>query len=685
MKKYLKTVLLFLAILLISCNSNEASNLSLASLFQDHMVAQQNTLITVWGWANPNSSVKLATSWGEKGSVESDSTGAWQLKIATPKADNIAHKMTITSGGEEIKIEDILLGEVWLASGQSNMEMPLKGFGGNSPKDKVEGAEKAIQAADYPGLRMFTVGRNIAFEPQEKVEGSWVVCSPETAPSFSAVAYFFGEKLHQELGIPVGLIHSSWTGSPAESWVNQDFLEKIEGKDMYRNEFSEIASRIELSNDPDTPFNQWMKGRMKKEWSSLFSSDQLSFVNKENNAFIRSNFDDNTWEESSLEVLGNRFKNNTGIAWARQSFEWNQDNADDLVISLGETGDLFVIFINDELIVRKESWGKSKSKYEIPNNLIKKGSNTISMRFYDVGQKGFLKGNEPIGLYDKNKRVVDLKTNWKTKITAARVGSYFFELKEEIEKTIYPSDQRMPYNSHASTSLYNGMISPLLPYTLKGFIWYQGESNRSRAEQYKTLFPALIDCWREQWGDENLPFYYVQIAPVGDNGMDSNSPKKPTGPEIREAQMVTLSKANVGMAVTTDVGDSKFIHAPKKKPIGERLALWALAKNYGYDGLVHCGPIYKSVQFEKGKALISFDHTGSGLYCPDKKIRDFEIAGKNGTFHIANARILGDRILVWSKKVSAPKYVRFGWKNYIKTNLYNKEGLPASSFRTYKK
>ena len=180
-----------MAILLISCNSNEASNLSLASLFQDHMVAQQNTLITAWGWANPNSSVKLATSWGEKGSVESDSTGAWQLKIATPKADNIAHKMTITSGGEEIKIEDILLGEVWLASGQSNMEMPLKGFGGNSPKDKVEGAEKAIQAADYPGLRMFTVGRNIAFEPQEKVEGSWVVCSPETAPSFSAVAYFF--------------------------------------------------------------------------------------------------------------------------------------------------------------------------------------------------------------------------------------------------------------------------------------------------------------------------------------------------------------------------------------------------------------------------------------------------------------------------------------------------------------
>ena len=327
----------------------------------------------------------------------------------------------------------------------------------------------------------------------------------------------------------------------------------------------------------------------------------------------------------------------------------------------------------------------ASSQYAIPKSLIKKGVNTIAIRFIDVWGRGGLDEDPKRGIYYDNKKINSFGHKWKVKVIAYQTNGNFYLLKKGINEIVYPNPKRMPHHPNSPTVLYNGMIAPLIPYAIRGVIWYQGESNESRAEQYSYLFPALIDSWRASWSNPKMPFYYVQIAPFGGGDFwGGELVKKETGPELRESQLHTLSKNNVGMAIITDIGDEKLIHPPKKKEVGERLALWAMAKDYGYNNLVHSGPIFKSVEFVEGKALVSFDHTGSGLYCKDKEVKYFELAGSDGKYYPAHAKITGNQVLVWTKKVPRPKKVRFAWKNYVKVNLFNKEGLPTSSFRSNK-
>ncbi len=666
-----------MVLFLIGCQTNSPTELSLINLFNDHMVLQQDTLVSFWGQATKGVKVSLHSSWGAQATTVADETGNWMVQLNTPKADNKSHTVTVKSKKNTIKIEDVLMGEVWLASGQSNMEMPMKGFRYAKVHELVEGAEEEIANANYPEIRMFTVKRTIAFEPQENIEGNWAVCTPETLGEFSAVAYYFGKKLYQELNFPIGLIHSSWGGSPAESWVRLDLIEKIKG-------FENTSKRLEIANDPNTPYNKWVAKHTSVKWDSLIEVDNFKWVDKTHLEFLSSDYNDDAWQDAAVTSIGEAFEKDdfNGIGWIRQQLNIDSLPEGDLVFDLGETDDLYTIFINGEMIGRKEYWGVASNRYTFSSDVLKKGQNTIAIRFIDVWGEGGLNVDRNRGIYVGDKKIIALNEDWKLNMVCYLTGGDFYILESGDEEIALASPDRMPHQSNSPTTLNNGMIAPLVPYTLKGFIWYQGESNQGRAEEYKTLFPAVIDSWRAQWKNEALPFYYVQIAPFAGYGLRTDAAERMTSAELRESQMLTLAKSNVGMAITTDVGDDKLIHPPKKKEVGDRLALWALNKDYGYTDLVHSGPIYKSVRFNKGRALVSFDHAGSGLYCPDNTIKHFEIAGADGKYYPAKARIIGKEVMVWSNKVPQPKGVRLGWENYFEINLFNKEGLPASSFRS---
>lgn len=668
-----------MVLFLIGCQTNSPTELSLNNLFNDHMVLQQDTLVSFWGQATKGVKVSLHSSWGAQATTVADETGNWMVQLNTPKADNKSHTVTVKSKKNTIKIEDVLMGEVWLASGQSNMEMPMKGFRYAKVHELVEGAEEEIANANYPEIRMFTVKRTIAFEPQENIEGNWAVCTPETLGEFSAVAYYFGKKLYQELNVPIGLIHSSWGGSPAESWVRLDLIEKIKG-------FENTSKRLEIANDPNTPYNKWVAKHTSVKWDSLIEVDNFKWVDETHLEFLSSDYNDDAWQDAAVTSIGEAFEKDdfNGIGWIRQQLNIDSLPEGDLVFDLGETDDLYTIFINGEMIGRKEYWGVASNRYTFSSDVLKKGQNTIAIRFIDVWGEGGLNVDRNRGIYVGDKKIIALNEDWKLNMVCYLTGGDFYILESGDEEIALASPDRMPHQSNSPTTLNNGMIAPLVPYTLKGFIWYQGESNQGRAEEYKTLFPAVIDSWRAQWKNEALPFYYVQIAPFAGYGLRTDAAERMTSAELRESQMLTLAKSNVGMAITTDVGDDKLIHPPKKKEVGDRLALWALNKDYGYTDLVHSGPIYKSVRFNKGRALVSFDHAGSGLYCPDNTIKHFEIAGADGKYYPAKVRIVGKEVMVWSNKVQQPKGVRLGWENYFEINLFNKEGLPASSFRSMK-
>ena len=672
----MKKITLLIVLFLIGCQTNSSTELSLNNLFNDHMVLQQDTLVSFWGQATKGVKVNLHCSWGAQATTVADETGNWMVKLNTPKADNKSHTVTVKSKKNTIKIQDVLLGEVWLASGQSNMEMPMKGFRYAKIHELVEGAEEEIANANYPEIRMFTVKRIIAFESQENTEGNWAVCSPETLGEFSAVAYYFGKKLYEELNVPIGLIHSSFGGSPAESWVRLDFIEKIKG-------FENTSKRLEIANDPKTPYNKWVAKHTSVKLESLIEVDNFKWVDETHFEFLSSDYNDDAWQDATVASIGEAFEKDdfNGIGWIRQQLNIESLPQGDLVFDLGETDDLYTIFINGEMIGRKEYWGVASNRYTFSSDVLKKGQNTIAIRFIDVWGEGGLNVDRNRGIYIKDKKIIALNEDWKLNRVCYLSGGDFYKLESNDEEIPLASPDRMPHQSNSPTTLNNGMIAPLVPYTIRGFIWYQGESNEQRAEEYKTLFPAVIDSWRAQWKNESLPFYYVQIAPFAGDGLYTDAAERMTSAELRESQMLTLTKSNVGMAITTDVGDEKLIHPPKKKEVGDRLALWALNKDYGYTDLVHSGPIYKSVRFNMGRALVSFEHAGSGLYCPDNTIKHFEIAGTDGKYYPAKARIVGKEVMVWSNKVPQPKGVRLGWKNYFEINLFNKEGLPASSFR----
>lgn len=495
-------------------------------LFTDGAVLQRGQTVPVWGTANDGE--KVTVELGKQKLSTTAKDGVWRVNLK-PLTAGGPFTMTIT-GENTVTVNNLLVGEVWVCSGQSNMEWPFS---------RTAEVKEETPKATFPKIRMFTVKKRISIQPQTEAEGSWVECSPETVGRFSAVGYFFARDVYQKIKIPVGMIHTSWGGTPAQAWTSIEGF----GTDPELKEYADGAKQ-NLDNYPAAV--------------AAFPAKMEEF-----------NAAKKTWEETVAKPASEALK-----AWNEAVAKAKQDG--------------------QPLPPKPAPLGKPPTP--------------------PAGPEG---------------------------------------------------TQNHP------TTLYNGMLAPIIPYAIKGAIWYQGESNAGKARQYRSLFPAMIADWRATWKQGDFPFLFVQIAPH--NGM---------GPEIREAQLMTLSKSkNTAMAVITDAGNATDIHPTRKEPVGQRLALAARALAYK-EKIEYSGPLYQAMKTKGDKIAISFTHVGSGLVAKDGDLKGFTIAGVDGKFVPAKAEIKGSNVVVSAEGVTEPKAVRYGWANVPDVNLFNKEGIPASPFRT---
>lgn len=635
---YLKIFLILFALAISSQLS--FADVSVADIFSNNMVLQRNLNVKVWGKADPGERLTVSFN-GQKIKTKAGKAGKWSVMLKPMKAGG-PFNMTV-EGKNELVLRNILVGDVWLCSGQSNMQWPVS---------RSNNAEKEIKNANYPQIRLFSVPKEISNVPlNEMSNASWQMCSPESVKDFSAVGYFFGRDLHQELGVPIGLINSTWGGTCVETWTSKDAITQLPKYEDFGKRIDNFDPEEVVKRDKNTLRDALgslpeKETGLEEQWMAP-AYDRTDWKTMNLPAF---------WESAGYNLLD-------GIVWF--NYEINLDALDidsKASLHLGKIANSDITWINGQKVGTMNMASKVDRVYTIPENILKPGKNKITIRVDNKwGRGGFLSNSNKffISLGDK---VIPLSGKWKFK--ADKVYDKFKASPNEVPSL-----------------LYNAMINPVIPYGIKGVIWYQGEANARRAKEYATTFPNMINNWRENWQQGDFPFLFVQLA----NFMKPKAhPGNDNWAELRESQSKTLSLNNTGMAVAIDIGEASDIHPKNKQEVGRRLMLSALKVAYGKD-IVHSGPVYKSMQIKNGKAIISFDHTGSGLMVKSKHgyINEFEIAGKDKKFYWAKAEQIGDKVIVWSDKVKDPVAVRFGWSsNPSELNLYNKEGLPASPFRT---
>jgi len=631
-------------------------SLEVSNLFKDHMVLQQNDHVAIFGNADIHDIVTVKGSWGESARSYSDDSGEWLAKINTPSAGG-PFTLTIANSVESIQINDVMIGEVWLASGQSNMQMPVKGW---PPNDPIDHSADEIASGSFPQIRMLTVTRNISTSPKDNFAGTWAVASPETVGDFSATAYFFARRLHQELNVPIGIIHSSWGGTVAEAWTSKEKLLTLGDFDQA------ISNMSESSNEAD--IEKWFSD--KESRPSPTSEEGFAALNLNDRDALKRPY--TSAKQINLpgryDLIGE--SDMDGAFWMYKEIII-EDISVDYLFELGAVDDVDATYINGEKIGGISGYN-IKREYNIPKAALRRGLNIIAIRAIDTGGPGTV--TEPMSMTSTTGETISLAGDWLS-VPAAEIYDgkfYIYDMNEDISKT---RPNIVHQNPNIPTVLFNAMIHPLIPYSVKGAIWYQGESNVGRDQQYRKLFPALITDWRQAWGD-NFPFYYVQIAPFEYGGSGNDQSQK-----LREAQRVSLGLDKTGMVVTMDIGNNKNIHPGNKQDVGSRLAGLALAHDYGKD-LIASGPNYKSKITDGSSIILEFENVGSGLIAGDGGLTGFEIAGRNGHFKAAVAKIVGNQIVVSSVEVNDPVHVRYAWSDTGVATLFNAEGLPASSFRT---
>lgn len=666
-----RRLLIFLVIIFLASCAEKHSGIKLPSLIGDNMVLQQKTNARIWGEAAPGQKIVLSPEWGTSVSVKAGEDGKWQAGIPTPEAGG-PYSLKIRCNDTTLTVSNIMIGEVWFCSGQSNMEMPLKGW---PPNDTIMHSAASINAASLPAIRLFNVQRSVSGVPLEECSGSWQVCSPETAASFSATAFFFGRKLHSELGIPVGLIASSWGGTPSEAWTSAEVLRNA-------GEFVEQIDAMKAAGADLAEYQKWLEGRKQTEIKPA-GDDQWTGLDFGDSELAEAAFDDSAWNEMKLPAaFENAVGEIDGAVWFRKTIELPAGlNGRDLTLSLGPIDDMDRAYFNGELVgaTEKSGYWQVNRNYSVPGNLVKSGRNTIAVRVLDTQGGGGIYG-APGSMQLKvnnGKQSFDIGGLWKYQPVAELAGSKFYIF--DFKNNEYAGKKRPPaLGPYSPSTLYNAMVNPVLNYRIKGAIWYQGESNVGRAEQYEKIFPLMIQNWRDAWEISDFPFYFVQIAPYVYAGPDADNSVL-----LREAQAKTLSVPNTGMVVTLDIATVMNIHPPFKLEVGERLANLALANDYDKD-VTAVGPTFKSLVPDGQTIKISFSNAGSGLVSASEYIPEFEVAGNDGKFVKAVAKIVGSEVWVTSPQVREPAYARYCWRNGAVGTLFNKEGLPASQFNTWK-
>jgi len=651
--------------------SGQPDAFSLAPLIKDNMVLQQESKVPLWGRGTPGTLVVIRASWGETGESLIQPDGRWMVTLQTPSAGG-PYTLEIKHGNTATMVTNVLTGEVWLCSGQSNMQMPMSGW---PPGDTVESASQEIRGAVYPEIRLCTVRRTYSAVPEFGGDASWVECTSATVGDFSATAFFFGKELHKALNVPVGLIHSSWGGTPVEAWTSARSLSRVP-------EFSKALSILPECAEARRQTEKWLRMFPALDLKGRTGENKWRDLRCDDSACAARSYEDTAWKTMRLPALWETTEmgNFDGVVWFRKTIAvppgWAGKN---LVLELGPIDDMDITFVNGVRVGGYEGVGYYNAKrfYPVPGGIVDSTEMNIAVRVVDNQGGGGIYG-EPKSMLLRPELPGDtlsLAGDWKYVPVAELMGDSLFVFGPLGNR--YEGRPRSPLDisEDTPTALYNGMISPLVPFAIRGAIWYQGEDNAGHGQQYKTLFPLMIEDWRTDFAAEDFPFYYVQIAPY-DYGTATQSQY------LREAQTATLSVKNTGMAVTMDIGNAKNIHPANKRDVGRRLALWALAKTYGRR-MIYSGPIYRTFKVRNGSIELSFDHAENGLVLKEGiKGNSFQIAGPDRQFRDAVVNARGKTLTVSNIAIKHPVAVRYAFENTPAATLFNKAGLPAPSFRT---
>lgn len=637
---------------------SSSASLRLPSYFTDHMVVQRGKPIRIFGTAAKGKTVTVGFRKSiKKAKVQAD--GTWEVALPAEKP-GAPGEITISDGRTEIVLRDVLVGDVWVCSGQSNMQWIVEQAGN---------AEAEIAAGDYPQIRHFAVDNIPQLKPINDVPGTkWEVCTPETVGKFTAVGYYFAKTLLAGTKVPVGLLNTSWGGTPIESWIPADALKDHPRLEKFNAAWKKWQKEAKLVGSAEDVLKKWQEENLLKDPGNK----------GEEWGWAAPDFDDSQWE--TMHVPGNWERyglNYDGSIWFRLAVDIPKAWAGkSLHISLGAVDDHDTTYWNGVKIggiglETPEPFNKPRN-YDIPANLVKKGRNVIAVRVFDVcGSGGFTSGPEHLKLSCPSRPKDE---------PMSLVGLWRYGTEWIIDRNVTPmSAQVQPH--HIPALLYNGMVHGLIKFPVAGTIWYQGESNAGRAAEYGTLFTLMIKAWRKAWKDAKMPFYFVQLANYQPTLTD---PRDSLWAELRESQNKALKLPNTGTALAIDIGDAFDIHPANKQEVGRRLAALALNRLYGKK-TPDQGPTYKKHSVEKGGIRITFDAVEKGLQPTGKKLLGFAVAGKDRKFKWADARIVSkSAVLVNSPEVPEPVAVRYAWADNPETNLHNSAGLPANPFRTDK-
>lgn len=640
MKK--KLIILFVSLTL---NLITFASLRLPNIFVDSMVLQRGIKIPVWGWADPNEKITVQFHDQKKNTI-SNADGKWKLILSEEQAGGPFH-LIISDIKNKIDISNVLVGEVWLCSGQSNMEFTV---------NNVINSSSEISSSNFPLVRHIKILNTTSEKPLDDIRptSGWKAALPGTVGNFTAVGYFFARELYNKLHVPVGLINSSWGGTDVETWISRKAFENSD-------EFSEMIKGV-----PQINLDSIAKEQSKALLYNVIKVQGNPPGNGNVNLWKEKNYDDHQWPQMVLPGLweSQSLKDLDGIVWFRKIFILDSnDILKPSKLSLAMIDDNDEAFINGVKIGATNGYN-IKRLYSIPEGVLIKGENVVSIKVEDTGGGGGVYGDSTDLFFSNGDKKIPLNGNWKFQV-----------------ETIKLTGNSMSPNAFPSL-LFNGMINPLIPFGIKGVLWYQGESNAGRAIQYRKSFPLLITDWRSRWEEGSFPFYFVQLASF--NAGNGNSLKGSPWAELREAQDKTLNMPNTGMAVTVDIGNSTDIHPKNKQDVGKRLAAIALNNLYGHK-MIFTGPSFKMLIIKKSSIIISFKDVGSGLTTSNKEnsLKGFEIAGTDKIFYPALAVIKGNQVVVSSTLVSKPVAVHYALADDAgESNLFNREGFPAAPFRT---
>jgi len=636
-------------------------NTRLGSLFQDHMVLQRDRPLPVWGWCRPGATATVRLG-AAQADAQADGEGHW-MAILPPQPAAGPLVLTVQADDTETKLTDVWLGEVWLASGQSNMQMTVS---------ESQDAPREIAAANSPGIRVWTTPRVAAMAPRERVEGRWQVCAPGTVRGFTAAGYFFARELHRELGVAIGIIDSSWGGTVAEAWTSREGL-------LAEPALRGYTDRLDRFLGPDGQGEREAFEKLLADWHARVPVDAGNAG--ERDGWHLPGADETGWRTMKLPSLWQSAGHAiNGVFWFRRAVEIPAAWAGrDLEVHVGACDKRDYTYFDGLLLgslgmeESPDAW-QTPRVYRLPGAAVAAGRHVVAVRVFSELYGGGMTGPAeemwvaPVGAGPGERLPLG--------------GAWRYRIEQDFGCTPPPPLAYGSENPNTPTGLYNGMIAPLVPYALKGFIWYQGESNAARATEYRLLFPNMIRDWRRIFGQGELPFYWVQLA----NYLRCvDTPVESNWAELREAQRLTLDRiGHGGMAVIIDIGEADDIHPKNKQEVGRRLALCALANDYGRADLVGAGPLPIRAIRRGGGALVRFQTVADSLALSSgARLEGFALAGADRVFHWAEARIEGrDAVALCADAVAKPLWIRYSWADNPRANLVGGTGLPASPFET---